>query len=182
MESDEELIRRIQSGERKALAILYERYLPSVWRYVRVQLRGDEPASRDVVSDTFLHAVRSRGTFDGRVGTVSGWLMGIARHKVADHWRARSRAPGNLCSDPLADGGDPALEFETQERRNSIASIVARLPDEQRQVLEWKYIEEASTREIAARIGKTEKAVEALLYRARQAFRALHSAARSEER
>ena len=182
MESDEELIRRIRSGEREALAVLYERYLPSVWRYVCVQLPGDEPASQDVVSDTFLHAVRSIGTFEGRAGTVSGWLIGIARHKVADHWRARSRAPGNLCTDPLADGGDPALESETREQRNSIASIVASLPDDQRQVLEWKYIEEVSLRKIAARIGRTEKAVEALLYRARQAFRALHGAAWSEER
>lgn len=182
MESDDELIRRIRSSDRKALATLYGRYLPTVWRYVHAQLRGDESASRDVVSETFLHAVRSRGSFDGRVGTVSGWLMGIARHKIADHWRARARAPGNLSADPLANGGDPALQSETQERRHAIVSVLEKLPDEQRQVLEWKYIEEVSTRDIAARIGRTEKAVEALLYRARRAFKTFHGAAQRGER
>ncbi len=182
MRSDEELIRRLRAGDRQALAALYERYLPSVWRYVHAKLRGDESASRDVVSDTFLQVVRSRRSFDGRVGTVSGWLMGIARHKVADHWRARSRAPDPLSTDPVVSGGDPALAIEVQEHRQAVASVMARLPDEQRQVLEWKYIEEVSTREIAARVGKTEKAAEALLYRARRAFKVLHGTARSEER
>jgi RNA polymerase sigma factor (sigma-70 family) len=47
------------------------------------------------------------------------------------------------------------------------------MPDEERQVLEWKYLEELAVAEIAERLGRTEKAVEALLYRARRSFREL---------
>ena len=180
LESDPELIQRILTGDRHALAVLYERYLPSVWRYVCARLRGDEAGCRDVVSDTFLDAVRSLRSFDGQAGTVSGWLTGIARHKVADYRRSRSRAPGELVADPLAEGGDPAAQFAAEESREAVTAVLARLPDEQRQVLEWKYLDELSVREIAGHLDKTERAVEALLYRARQAFRAFHGAAQGE--
>lgn len=180
MESDSELIQRILTGDRHALAVLYDRYLPSIWRYVFARLRGDEAGCRDVVSETFLAAVRSVRSFDGQAGSVSGWLIGIARHKITDYCRTRSRAPGELVADPLAEGGDPAVESAAEESREAVTAVLARLPDEQRQVLEWKYIDEISVREIARRLDRTERAVEALLYRARQAFRAFHSAAQSE--
>ena len=121
MESDSKLVRRIQAGDRHALAVLYDRYLPLIWRYVCARLPGDEPGCRDVVSDTFLHAVRSVRSFDDRAGSVSGWLIGIARHKVADHRRSRSRGPRELVADPLADGCDPAVEAAAEEDREAVA-------------------------------------------------------------
>jgi len=180
LESDPELIRRILAGDRHALAALYERYLPSIWRYVSARVRRDEAGCRDVVSDTFLHAVRCMRSFDGQAGSVSGWLIGIARHKIADYRRTCSRAPGELVADPLAAGGDPAVESVAEENRDAVTTVLARLPDEQRQVLEWKYIDEISVREIAGRLDRTERAVEALLYGARQAFRTFHGMAQSE--
>ena len=49
---------------------------------------------------------------------------------------------------------------------------MAQLVDEERLVLEWKYVDEMAVKEIAVRLGRTEKAVENLLYRARKSFRA----------
>jgi RNA polymerase sigma-70 factor (ECF subfamily) len=119
LESHPELIRRILAGDRHAVAVLYERYLPSIWRYVCARLRGDEAGCRDVVSDTFLDAVRSARSFDGQAGSVPGWLTGIARHKIVDYRRTRSRAPGELVADPLAEGADPAVQSAAEESRES---------------------------------------------------------------
>ena len=180
MESDAELVRRVRSGDRAALAALYERYLPPVWRYAHAQLPRDEQAARDVVGETFLAAVRAVRGFDPEAGSVGGWLMGIARHKIADNRRRRGREPASIPEgfDPPVDGRAwPDVCAAAAETREAVAGVMARLADDERLVLDWKYLEGLSTRDIATRLGRTGRAVEAMLYRARAAFRELSAAA-----
>jgi RNA polymerase sigma-70 factor, ECF subfamily len=167
LESDAELVRRIRAGDRAALAALYERYLPPVWRY-------------DVVSETFLAAVRAVAALDPGAASVGGWLLGIARHKVSDERRRQGRTPGEIpegLAPPADERTRPDFRAAGAETREAVARVMARLGDEERLVLDWKYLEGVSTRDIAARMGRTERAVEALLYRARAAFRNLCAAA-----
>ncbi len=70
LESDPVLISRIQTGDREALMTLYERYLPSVWRYVYSRL-GHEAASHDVVSETFLAMIQNIGQLDAASTNVA---------------------------------------------------------------------------------------------------------------
>jgi RNA polymerase sigma factor (sigma-70 family) len=171
--TDTELLRQAQAGDGTALRTLYERYLPSVWRYVYAQVSGDSHAAQDVVSETFLAAVRSIGTVAPEA-VIGGWLIGIARHKVGDlHRRSRlaERAQFVLKQSVEARPAEPTTPLEAEEMRGQVAAALDRLSDDERQVLEWKYLEELSVREIAERLGRTEKAIEALLYRARQSFR-----------
>jgi len=173
--TDADLIRAIHSGDAAALETLYQRYLPSVWRYAFARLRGDTDAAEDVVGETFLAAVRHIGRLRPEGGSVAGWLIGIARHKVGDVWRRRSRVHSGGSAEARAEetpgGTDPAASIESAETRTRVAEVLERLPDEQRIALEWKYLEGLSVREIADRFGRTEKAAEAILYRARKAFR-----------
>lgn len=173
--SDADLIRCIQAGDAAALETLYRTYLPSVWRYAYAQLCGDVAAVEDVVSETFLAAVRQVARLRPGGGRLSGWLIGIARHKVGDVRRRRVRTRTGAGDDePIADAdasADPRAASETAELRARVAAVIDRLPDEQRQVLEWKYLDGLSVRDMADRLGRTEKAVEAALYRARNAFR-----------
>ena len=89
--SDADLVRSVQGGSDPALQMLYQRYLHVVWRYVYVRARRDENVVEDIVSDTFLAAIRGLRDLDPEGGSVCGWLMGIARHKLADHWRQARR-------------------------------------------------------------------------------------------
>jgi RNA polymerase sigma-70 factor, ECF subfamily len=57
--------------------------------------------------------------------------------------------------------------------RSRFAEVMDRLPDDERLVLEWKYLEDLPVREIAGRLGRSEKAVESVLYRARRSFRSM---------
>ena len=175
--SDPELVRLVQQGSEAALEALYQRYLRSVWRYVYAQLRGDQQAAEDVVSETFLAAIRGLRKLDPDGGSVHAWLMGIARHKLADHWRRARR----LREDPHADtedmgpseAVDPQEALESAESNARVTKAMTGLPDEQRLALEWKYLDGLTVRQMADRIGRTDKAVEALLYRARRSFRAV---------
>ncbi len=182
---DADLIRRVQAGSETALAALYQRYLPSLWRYVYRRLRGDAPAAEDVVSESFLAAIRGVKRIDPDAVCVCAWLTGIARHKLQDHWRRRGDDCPPLEADAVAAPARPGPHdlLEADERRARVAEAMARLRDEERLALEWKYVDELSVREIAGRIGRTEKAAEALLYRARRGLRtALERSASSADR
>ena len=153
------------------MAILYERYLPSVWRYVYSRL-SHEAASRDVVSETFLAMIQSIGRLDAATTNVAKWLSGVARHKLADHWR-RSAPPVAAQDVELPEQrNNPAVTMDASEMRQAVGQAMNGMDDLQRIALEWKYIDGRTVREIAGCLGRTEKAVEAILYRARAAFRA----------
>jgi RNA polymerase sigma-70 factor (ECF subfamily) len=179
--SDADLVRAIQAGDETALETLYQQYLPSVWRYAFAQLSGNGPSAEDVVSETFLAAVRQIGRLAPEGGSVAGWLIGIARHKVQDLRRRSARLSAALSEKitaaPAAPADDPSAPLETAELRQRVGAIMDGLEDDERAVLEWKYLDGLSVREIADRLGRTEKAVEAALYRARQSFRAAYEQA-----
>jgi RNA polymerase sigma-70 factor (ECF subfamily) len=126
----------------------------------------------DLVQDVFLEAWRGLAQYRGD-GGLKAWMVGIARHKVQDHYRRALRSaefPEDL-DDTRAS--PPLLEenFFTQQRGERIHATMAALPELYRFVLRWRYWDDKSAGEIAASIGRTEKAVERLLARARQQFR-----------
>ena len=167
MPTDHELMRRIREGDSDAVAELYERYAPAVWRYVFARMRPDIHAGQDVLSETFLAAIRSLK--NGKpTENVAGWLTGIARHKTADWYRQQEKS--------ATASAVPATQ-DTSSASEVVADVLDALADDERVVLEWKYLDRCTVREIAERLGRTEKAVEALLYRARKAFRAHYETA-----
>lgn len=172
--TDAEMIEAIQAGDEAAFERMYQRYLPVVWRYAYARLYGDIHGAEDVTSETFLAVVRGIGTIAADRGSLAGWVMGIAHHKVADYARrvrksASVRASGTLSAANKADG--PLTALEESDRRAAIARVLENMPDDERVALEWKYLDGLSVREIAAHLGRTEKAAEAILYRARRSFR-----------
>jgi RNA polymerase sigma-70 factor (ECF subfamily) len=177
--NDGDLIRGVQAGDGKSLTIIYERYVNGIWRFVFSQLSRDREATEDLVSETFLAAIRTVQAFDPERGTVYGWLLGIARNKLRDHWRRAERVAAGqaIMANQLAnlksvDADQGAIAAET---RDAAIRTLDALGDEERLALEWKYVESLSVREIAERLGRTEKAVEAILYRARLSFRAVYA-------
>jgi RNA polymerase sigma-70 factor (ECF subfamily) len=118
-------------------------------------------SGQDVLSETFLAAIRSLQ--NGSVtDNVAGWLIGISRNKVADWYRQRKRS------------ATTEIDTDVPEKplgNHLIADVLDELGDDERVVLEWKYIDRCTVGEIAERLGRTDKAVEALLYRARKSFR-----------
>lgn len=194
--TDAELVRQAReenseaAGKRsEAWNMLSRRYLPLVWRYAHAQLH-DTHAVEDVVSETMLAFLKNIGQIDAGLETegakIAAWLRSVVRHKVADHFRRVYRVKDHLPRVVIDrerkngeqqrrdDPQDPSAPLLAAEKKTQIFEILEGLPERQRLALEWKYVDEMRVKEIAARLGETEKAVEATLYRARREFRRLY--------
>lgn len=151
-----------------ALLSLYDSALPAVYGYF-VRRCPDRGTAEDLTSETFLAAMDSARRNDPPHISVP-WLIGVARHKLADHFRRRL----DRLSVPLADmpePDDPADTWDAELDRIVAESTLARLSEPHRAVLTLRYMDDRSVGECAELIGRTVHATEALLVRARRAFR-----------
>lgn len=167
--------------DRKAAADFINRYADPIYAYVRHRLAPKTDHVDDLVQDVFLVALENLQTFEGD-SSVRTWLIGIARHKVEDYYRARLRTHETIsdwdeesavipASFPDLDGLIDQSRLEAKTRR-----LLSRLPEAYRVALLWRYWEHRSAGEMAAQTGKTEKAIERLLARARARFKQLWEA------
>ena len=176
-EQERELVAAILRKDRKATARFVAEYTDCIYGYVRHRLAPRADLVDDVVQDVFLAALGSLSNFLGNA-PLRSWLLGIARHKVEAYYRQRLREPEPLAdsgdrSEPAA-GGTPIDELIDRERLEAKTQRVLRqLPESYALALLWRYWESRSVREMAAATGKTEKAIERLLARARARFRDL---------
>jgi RNA polymerase sigma-70 factor (ECF subfamily) len=174
--SDElQLVAAILRKDRKATAQFVSRYADAIYGYVNHRLAPRADLVEDIVQDVFLAALASLATFHG-TSSLRTWLLGIARHKVEDHYRRRLRAPESLDEEGTDASTDDPLPDEALDReraREKTQRVLQQLQEAYRVVLLWRYWENRTVREIAEATGKTEKAVERLLARARARFRSL---------
>jgi RNA polymerase sigma-70 factor (ECF subfamily) len=172
---EQQLVAAILRRDRKAAAELVARHSDAVYAYVRHRLAPRAELVEDLVQDVFLAALAGLATYRGESG-LRFWLLGIARHKVESYYRERLRDPDPLDLDAPEPAVEPPLLDETLDRRRleeRARRILAELPEPYALALLWRYWEGRSAREMADATGRTEKAVERLLARARARFREL---------
>ncbi len=174
-ESDVRLAAAVLRKDRKATAEFVSRFADGIYAYVHSRLVPRRDLVDDLVQEVFLAAWENLEQYRG-TSPLQAWLMGIARHKVEDHYRARLRAPGAIDdldgdSEVLASFPDFESLLEQEQVRKNTWRVMSGLPEQYRLALIWRYWEKASARDMAAKTGKTEKAIERLLARARAEFR-----------
>ena len=155
------------------LLSIYDRAVGDVHRYVARRCPAAEV--EDLTSETFMAAVDSIQR--GVVAEVTvAWLMGIARHKVVDHWRRVEREQRRLAavegelSDEL-DPWDPVIDQQHAE------AVLAALRPNHRLVLTLKYRDGLPVAEIAQLLDRSANGIEALLTRAKAEFRSAYGEA-----
>ena len=152
----------------QAFLSLYRQALPEVYGYL-VRRCGEVAVAEDLTSETFLAAVRALK--QGDVVTIGvPWLIGVARHKLADHWRARARddrLQGALEEEHVGEE-DP---WDVTLDRLRATDVLCRLGDHHRAALTLRYVDGLPVPEVATLLERTVHATEALLVRARNAFR-----------
>ena len=175
--AESELIAAILRKDRKAASEFVSLYSDHVYSYVRWRLAPDASAIEDTVQEVFLEAWKGLARYRGESG-LRAWLLGIARHKVQDHYRQALRnfeLPEETAGE-VATGEDIERATAEQQRYARVHQILRQLPDTYRFVLLWRYWDMRAAAEIAAELGRTEKAVERLLARARTQFRVKYGA------
>jgi len=144
---------------------LYERHFHRVYAYV-ARRSASRAEAEDVTSEVFEHAFANLKKFEWRGVPFVAWLFRIAANALADRRRRSSRDSFEPVPD-LPDGRDA----EGIERRALVFQLVARLPEVQRQVIEMRFVDQKSIREIAAALDRSEGAVKQLQLRALENLR-----------
>ncbi len=151
-----------------ALLTLYDTALPEVYGYLLSRC-GSRTVAEDLTAEVFLAAVDAVRRGDPRV-VSTGWLFGTARHKLVDHWRRTGReARGvQVIAARAAVLEDP---WDAQLDALRARQVLERLGPHHRAALVLRYVDDLPVPEVAAALGRTLHATEALLVRARNAFR-----------
>ena len=147
------------------LVALYDVALPQVYGYLMSRC-GDRGVAEDLTSETFLAGAAARQDAPLTVG----WLIGVARHKLVDHWRWQTRQERLLhaVEGSFVDDDDP---WEVELDRWRAHEVLAGLAPQHRAALTLRYLDGLSVPEAAEILDRGVAATEALLVRARREFR-----------
>jgi RNA polymerase sigma-70 factor, ECF subfamily len=159
---------RLRDGDGEAWQVVFAQYGEALYRYCYCRCGGRVEEADDVRQETFLAALEGIERFRGEV-PLFAWLCGIARHKAADAARRRRRlAP--LDDDPAMANAETETETDRWEVRERVIETLWALPEEYRSALLCRYVEGEAVATVARRVGRSYKAAESLLSRARRAF------------
>jgi len=183
--SDAALIASAQCGEVKAFGTLHARYYKRIYHLAYLKTNNAQDAE-DVASETFVRALASLSRFRLKAEDQSfyPWLHRIAINLIVDG--SRRRPPSGVVSldAPLIAGmralldtrlpGTPASLEEVAERhevQQLVRAAIAALPEDQGDVLIYRFLGELPLREIAPLLGRSESAAKSLLHRATVALK-----------
>ncbi len=180
---DKAMAKRIVAGDEAAFRALFDRVFPRLYRYAAARLGGDPDAATEVVQQTFLKAIERLDEYRGEA-PLYAWFVRICHNAIVDLHRQRSREASHVLlvedhaqvravldalTAPATEG--PLDQACARDLSRLVQAILDRLPPRYGDVLEWKYVEGLTVKEIAARLETGPKAAESLLSRARAAFR-----------
>lgn len=176
---DVELAARVAQGDAGAFNEFYANHADLVFAFIYHLLNGARADAEEIWQDTFVAAMRALPGYRGQ-SRLSSWLCGIARRKVADFHRRQGGAVGTASSAPpqrlleLMDSGPlPDLVLQQNAARARMVEALAGLPVDYRDVLVGRYVDGRPVEELARGLGRSYKATESLLSRARSALRDL---------
>jgi RNA polymerase sigma-70 factor (ECF subfamily) len=167
------VVERARALDHGALSLLYSRYLPVVYRYILARM-SDVHLAEDVTSETFIAMVDSieRVRADDELAFAS-WLLGIARHKVAEHYRRQAARPVTQTlaapwDEPAAqaEAGDPLGVVTARESWAEVVTALGQLTEEQRTVVLYRCVLGYETEEVARLMDRQPGTIRALQFRA----------------
>ncbi|MEU8227356.1 sigma-70 family RNA polymerase sigma factor [Kribbella sp. NPDC048915] len=173
VDDEDELIRLAQAGDTTAFGRLYDRYLPSIYRYTYSKTTS-RSAAEDLTSETFLRAFRAIARRPRAQLNFAAWLITIARNVVIDHHRS-----GWSRLAIVTDEVDPQVDDSIGPEQAALASVseaslrraMDHLPEDQRECLLMRFFAGLSISETAAAMDRSDGAVKQLQFRATNRLR-----------
>jgi RNA polymerase sigma-70 factor, ECF subfamily len=173
------LVERAKAGDAEAFALIYDRYVDTVFRFVYFRV-GNRQLAEDLTADTFLRALRRIGSFTWQGRDLGAWLVTIARNLVADHFKSgRYRleiTTGDVLDAEREDRGpegSPEAAVVEHITNVTLLTAVKQLNPEQQECIVLRFLQGFSVAETAKAMGKNEGAIKALQYRAVRALQRL---------
>jgi RNA polymerase sigma-70 factor (ECF subfamily) len=173
-EEDTELLARIQHGEERAMAVLFDRYSKIVYS-VSLRVLRDTAAAEDVMQEIFMQIWRNPNSFIAAKGSLGGWLSVVSRNRSIDTLR-RKKPSEQVEELNLASSCNLAAEAERNILMVKARATVALLPAEQRKTLEMAFFDGLTHSEIAELtgdpLGTVKTRIRSALTTLRKAFQA----------
>jgi RNA polymerase sigma-70 factor (ECF subfamily) len=160
----DEAIESAKAGDVSALQYLYIRFADDVYGYVRSIVR-DSHEAEDITQNVFAKLMRAITRYEPRDVPFAAWILRVARNAALDQIRARRQIPFEEVR--TDDNGHEQLGFECAQ---ALREGLARLPEDQRDVLVLRHLAGLTPHEIAMRLGKTDASVHGLHHRGRHAL------------
>jgi RNA polymerase sigma-70 factor (ECF subfamily) len=170
---DGQIIKKAAQGERKAQGIIYRQYQPRVLNFI-LQHIDDLSDGEEILQETFISVFEALPFFEQK-SSLFTWICGIAKHEIGDFYRKKKIKEVVFSLFPqleqiASQALGPEAKLEKEELKKRVEKVLGLLTEGYSLVLRLKYIKGFSVREIAARLKKSEKAIESRLTRARKAF------------
>lgn len=182
-EADIRLANRLLKGDLKSFDAFFNSYFPRIYRFALARMDQDHDLAEETAQIVLCQAISKMATYRGEAPLFS-WLCTFARYEITRQCKARVRAQGDVTlteDNPavraaleslLAEtGNDPRVLAHRDQVQRLVKVALDHLPAIYADTLERKYVHGDAVREIARRLGKSEKATESTLTRARAAFR-----------
>lgn len=184
---DRRLAKQLLAGDARAFDQFFDENFARLYRFAMARLSDDPDGAREVVQMAMTRAVQKMHTYRAESAMFT-WLCAICRNEVSD-WLARQgryrdhivlvedfpevQAAVDSIQAPAADS--PERHYQRVEALRLIQVALDRLPPKYGNVLEWKYVEGYSVKEISARLDIGTEATQSLLARAKRAFADVYS-------
>ena len=184
---DKRLVKQLLAGDERAFRRFFDDNFSRLYRFALARLENDPEAARDVTQIALCKAVRHIKSYRGEAALFT-WLCAICRNSVSDWLKSQGRYHEHivLIEDyPAVQAAVDSLEQseseqpDAQQERAELVRLIQvaldRLPVNYGNVLEWKYVEGYTVKEIAARLDIGTEAAQSLLARAKRAFSDVYS-------
>lgn len=172
------LVSQLKAGNPKAVKKWFQHYFPLMMKLALKKISREEIAE-EIVQETFLNCLKNLHFFKGN-SQLWTWMQSILRHEIADYYR-KMYAKKAIRLFPIGEmilGEEDALGnlflHDSHEISEKVRNVIAQLSSEYRELLLLKYVDKKKVRDIAQELGRTVKAVESDLFRAREEFRKIY--------
>ena len=145
---------------------MYREFFPKIYNYVYYRVLSREIAE-DIVSAIFMKVARNAASFDPKKASMQTWLFRIAKNALTDYYRARKVHAGidEVGEAAFAVSFEEQLEQISDEKRRTLYSVLAQLPERERLIIYYKFFEEKNNRQIAMLLEMNESTVGTVLSR-----------------
>ncbi|HSY58786.1 MAG TPA: sigma-70 family RNA polymerase sigma factor [Terriglobales bacterium] len=167
-EAEERLLIEAAKTDRARFAELYELHFERVYAFIGRRVY-DRATVQDLTSEVFRRALENLDRFEWRGVPFAAWLFRIASNAISNHRQRAAKEIGTVEQEERAAPSTPGVT--TIENRAALYRLVRELSPEHRRVIELRFADEKSIREIAEELGRTEGAVKQLQFRAIQNLR-----------
>lgn len=165
------LLEGLKDGSPQAVEYWFKHFQPKVLALVSTKVSLEKDAE-EITQEIFLNCLKHLPLFRGE-SSILTWMYSIARHEVADYYR-KKYAKKAISLLPLTDLLHLEDVKDAHEVSENVRQVFYQMTQEHRELLLLKYIDQKKVKDIADELGKSVKAVESELFRARVEFKRLY--------